>query len=151
MAPTIIVIRWSTDEGGTQIRVASARVGVLPQVGDGKNEPTRCLMATGQNHCDEVLALTAHDAAQFALARRQRRRLLKRLPERELLFGCEQLPGDDRVVLAERERDQPLGGRIGQEGRQLPADLRRQDPEAGEQRARRDQAGAQPRDLEIAR
>ena len=55
MALTIIMIRWSTDEGGTQTRVASARVGVLPQVGDGKNEPTRCRMATGQNHCGAVL------------------------------------------------------------------------------------------------
>ena len=43
MAPTLIVIRRSTDEGGTQTRVASARAGVLPWVSDGKNEHTMLL------------------------------------------------------------------------------------------------------------
>src|SRR5437868_7962324 len=58
---------------------------------------------------------------------------------------------DGGVILAEREADQPLRDRIGQEARQLATELRRQDAQAGEQRARRDKARAQPGDLEVAR
>ena len=45
------------------------------------------------------------------------------------------------------ERDQTLGNWIGQEARDSPPACGRQDAQAGEERARRDQAGAQPGDL----
>jgi hypothetical protein len=73
MAPTIIVIRWSTDEGRTQTRVASARVGVLPQVGDGKNEPTRCRMATGQKPLRRGTSLAATPGHRQVVRGRYRR------------------------------------------------------------------------------
>ncbi len=43
-----MAIRWSTDERRAQTRVASARAGVLPYVGDGKNET--CTMFHGIPH-----------------------------------------------------------------------------------------------------
>jgi hypothetical protein len=46
------------------------------------------------------------------------------------------------VLFAEREADQSLGRGIGEEHRQLAAELRRQDVQAGEQRTRGDPAGA---------
>jgi len=46
MAPSVVMIRPSTDERGAQTRVASARVGVLPKAGGGRATRTRACAIT---------------------------------------------------------------------------------------------------------
>src|SRR5262245_58411199 len=61
------------------------------------------------------------------------------------------LSGDDSVIFAKCESDQPLGGWIRQVAHDVCTVLRGQDAQACDQTARRDEAGSQPGDPEVAR